>query len=64
VVSRIGFDVAGTLRVVHADHGDRVEAGQVLAELSDATQAARVARAEAVAQRAEAARERAEALLT
>lgn len=70
VLSRIGFDVAGTLRTVHADHGDRVEAGQVLAELSDATQAARVARAEAVvmsaeavAQRAEAARERAEALL-
>jgi HlyD family secretion protein len=70
VASRIGFDVAGTLRSVSADHGDRVEAGQVLAELADATQAARVARAEAVvmsalaiAQRAEAARERAEALL-
>ncbi|WP_144186924.1 efflux RND transporter periplasmic adaptor subunit [Elioraea rosea] len=71
VLSRIGFDVAGTLRAVHADHGDSVEEGQVLAELADATQAARVARAEAavhmadaVAQRAEAARERAEALLT
>ncbi len=70
VVSRIGFDVAGTLRTVRADHGDRVAAGQVLADLADATQAARVARAEAVvmsaqavAQRAEAARERAEALL-
>lgn len=70
VVSRIGFDVGGTLRRVLADHGDRVEEGQVLAELSDATQAARVARAEAAvmsaeaaAQRAEAARERAEALL-
>lgn len=71
VASRIGFDVAGTLRTVHADHGDRVEAGQMLAALTDATQEARVARAEAmvmsaeaVAQRAEAARERAEALLT
>jgi len=70
VLSRIGFDVAGTLRSVHADHGDRVAEGDLLAELSDATQAARVARAEAavmsaeaVAQRAEAARERAEALL-
>jgi HlyD family secretion protein len=71
VLSRIGFDVAGTLRSVHADHGDRVAEGDLLAELSDATQAARVARAEAAvmsaeaaAQRAEAARERAEALLT
>jgi HlyD family secretion protein len=70
VTARIGFDVAGTLRSVSADHGDMVAAGQVLAELTDATQAARVARAEAVvmsaqaiAQRAEAARERAEALL-
>lgn len=70
VLSRIGFDVAGTLRRVHADHGDRVAEGDMLAELADATQAARVARAEAavmsaeaVAQRAEAARERAEALL-
>ncbi|WP_291298617.1 efflux RND transporter periplasmic adaptor subunit [Elioraea sp.] len=70
LLSRIGFDIAGTLRGVHADHGDSVSEGAVLAELADATQAARVARAEAavmsaeaVAQRAEAARERAEALL-
>lgn len=70
LLSRIGFDIGGTLRHVHADHGDRVAEGAVLADLADATQAARVARAEAavmsaeaVAQRAEAARERAEALL-
>jgi HlyD family secretion protein len=70
LLSRIGFDVAGTLRAVRADHGDTVAEGAVLAELSDETQAARVARAEAIvmsaqanAQRAEAARERAEALL-
>jgi len=44
LLSRIGFDVGGTLRSVHADHGDRVAEGDLLAELSDATQAARVAR--------------------
>jgi len=70
VLSRIGFDVGGTLRSVHVDQGDRVAEGDLLAELSESTQRARVARAEAAvmsaeaaAQRAEAARERAEALL-
>lgn len=70
VLSRVGFEVPGTLIEVLADHGDRVAAGAPLARLASASQEARVARAEAAmlsadaaAQRAEAQRERAEALL-
>ncbi len=69
-LSRIGFEVAGTLVEVAVDHGDTVRAGAVLARLNPASQAARVARAEAglqsaeaVAARAEAQRERTEAQL-
>lgn len=54
VVSRIGFEVAGTLVEVQADHGDRVAAGQVLARLNSAAQQSRVAKAEAGVQAAEA----------
>jgi HlyD family secretion protein len=71
VLSRVGFEVAGTLVEVAADHGDRVPAGAVLARLNPASQEARVARAEAAvlsaaaaAARAEAQRERTEAQLT
>ncbi|WP_137128219.1 efflux RND transporter periplasmic adaptor subunit [Roseomonas sp. HF4] len=70
ILSRIGFEVGGTLTEVMADHGDRLAAGAPLARLSAASQEARLARAEAAvlsaaaqAQRAEAQRERAEALL-
>jgi HlyD family secretion protein len=70
VLSRVGFEVPGTLVEVLADHGDRVVAGAVLARLSTASQEARVARAEAAilsvqaaVARAEAQRERAEAQL-
>lgn len=70
ILSRIGFEVPGTLTEVLADHGDRVSAGAPLARLNTASQEARLARAEAAmlsaeaqAQRAEAQRERAEALL-
>lgn len=70
VLSRVGFEIPGTLVEVSADHGDRVAAGTVLARLSSASQEARVARAEAAvlsadaaAARAEAQRERAEAQL-
>ncbi|HEV7265800.1 MAG TPA: efflux RND transporter periplasmic adaptor subunit [Falsiroseomonas sp.] len=69
-LSRIGFEVAGTLVEVMVDHGDEVRAGDVLARLNPASQTARVARAEAglqsaeaVAARAGAQRERAEAQL-
>ncbi|MGG5887561.1 efflux RND transporter periplasmic adaptor subunit [Falsiroseomonas sp. HC035] len=68
-LSRIGFEVPGTLTDLAADHGDEVRAGTVLARLNSAGQEARVARAEAglqsaqaVAERAEAQRERAEAV--
>jgi HlyD family secretion protein len=70
VLSRVGFEVPGTLVEVLADHGDRVPAGAVLARLNPAFQEARLARAEAAvlsagaaAARAEAQRERAEAQL-
>ena len=61
VLSRIGFEVPGTLVEVLADHGDEVEAGAVLARLNSASQQARVAKAEAAVLAAEAAAERAEA---
>jgi HlyD family secretion protein len=54
VLSRVGFEVAGTLVAVEADHGDRVPAGAVLARLNPASQEARVARAEAGVENAEA----------
>lgn len=70
VLSRVGFEVPGTLTEVLADHGDRVAAGTVLARLNETSQRARVAKAEAqvlsaeaAAARAEAQRARAEALL-
>jgi HlyD family secretion protein len=70
VLSRVGFEVAGTLVEVLADHGDRVPAGTVIARLNPASQQARLARAEAAilsaqaaVARAEAQRERAEAQL-
>jgi len=54
ILSRIGFEVAGVLVALEADHGDRVAQGAVLARLEPASQNARVARAEAVLQSAEA----------
>lgn len=70
VLSRVGFEVPGTLTDVLADHGDQVAAGTVLARLNAASQEARVAKAEAAVlsaeaavRRAEAQRDRAEALL-
>jgi HlyD family secretion protein len=61
VVARIGFEVAGTLVRVAADHGDVVRAGDELASLNPASAEARLARAEAGLQSAEAAAARAEA---
>jgi HlyD family secretion protein len=63
VSARIGFEVAGTLAAVLADHGDRVAAGTPLARLSDTSQAARVAKAEAGVQNAEAQQARVAAAL-
>jgi HlyD family secretion protein len=68
--SQIGFEVGGALAELHADHGDRVAQGDVLARLHSTEQEARVAKAraglsnaEAYIQRAEAGVERARAVL-
>jgi HlyD family secretion protein len=63
VLSRPGFEVGGTLMELHADHGDSVSAGAVLAHLHDAQQRAQVAKSEAGVLSAEAALHRAEALV-
>ncbi len=54
IVSRLGFQVAGTVAELHADHGNRVNAGTVLARLDAREQAARLAKAEAAVAQAEA----------
>lgn len=54
VLSKIGFEVGATLTELHADHGDRVKKGQVLARLSTGEQEAKVAKARATLQIAEA----------
>ena len=48
VLSRVGFEMPGTLVEVTVDHGDRLAVGAVLARLNPASQEARVARADAV----------------
>lgn len=47
VLSRIGFEVSGTLRDLNVDHGVRVGQGTVLAQLDSAEQQARLAQADA-----------------
>lgn len=54
ILSRVGFEVSGVLVALEADHGDSVAAGAVLARLDDASQRARLARAEATLRNAEA----------
>ena len=54
ILSRLGFQVAGTVAELRVDHGDRVTAGMVLARLDAREQAARVAKAEAAVAQAEA----------
>ena len=70
VLSKIGFEVGATLTELHADHGDRVTKGQVLARLSLGEQEAEVAKARAALEiatvnitRAEANLEKARAVL-
>lgn len=55
ILSRVGFEVAGTLIELHADYGDRVAAGTLLARLDSREQAARVAQAQAAVAQAESA---------
>jgi HlyD family secretion protein len=60
-LSHIGFETAGTLVELHADHGDSVKAGTLLARLQSSEQEARVAQARAAVTQAEAAVEQATA---
>jgi HlyD family secretion protein len=55
VVSRVGFEVAGTLIELRADYGDRVAAGKLLARLDSREQEARVVQARAGVVQADAA---------
>jgi len=43
ILSRIGFETAGTLVELRADHGDSVKVGALLARLDSREQEARVA---------------------
>ncbi len=52
VTSKIGFKVSGVLVELHADVGDRVAKGAVLARLDDREQTARAARAKATVEQA------------
>lgn len=63
LVSNIGFEVGAALTELHADHGDYVRAGDVLARLHGAEQQARVEKSAAGAVSAEAAVEKAKALI-
>jgi HlyD family secretion protein len=71
ILSRVGFEVAGTLIELQADYGDPVAAGTLLARLDSREQVARLAQAKGVVAQAEsaipqaaAAIERAQANLT
>lgn len=55
ILSRVGFEVAGTLIELHADYGDRIAAGTLLARLDSREQKARVAQAQAAVTQAESA---------
>lgn len=62
-ISPLGFELAGTLIELTADHGDRVARGQVLARLDARQQQAQVAQAEAGLRQAQAALVQAQARL-
>ena len=58
-LAEVGFGINGRIQSVFVDHGDRVAAGDVLAELDDDEQQARVEQAQARTHQAEAEVERA-----
>ena len=62
IASRLGFEAAGQLVALTADHGDRVTAGAILARLDDGEAKARLAKSVAGVAAAEAALLKAEAL--
>ncbi len=55
VLSRVGFSVGGVLVELHADHGDAVKAGALIARLDAAEQQAKLAKATAAVTQAQAA---------
>jgi HlyD family secretion protein len=61
VLSKISFEVGAAITELHADHGDFVKQGQVLARLHTPQQEAKVARAKAAVLSAEVAVKKAEA---
>ncbi len=63
ILSRIGFEVGAALLELHADHGDEVKEGEVLARLHSAEQEARLAKAGAGVVKAVAAVKMAEAAI-
>ncbi len=63
ILSDIGFEVGAALAELHADHGDRVPKGKVLARLHSAEQEAKAAKAKAGVANAEAALAAAEAAI-
>ena len=63
VLSRVGFDLAGTVVELNADHGELVKRGQVMARLDSREQTARVAQDEAGLRQAAAALNQAQARL-
>jgi HlyD family secretion protein len=52
VLSKVGFQVAGKLVAVHADQGDIVKAGAVLAKLDDEVQQAKLLKSDAARRQA------------
>lgn len=62
IASRLGFEAAGQLVALAADHGDRVKAGAILARLDDGEARARLDKSIAGVAAAEAALAKAEAL--
>lgn len=63
ILSHVGFEVAGTLIKLHADYGDRVAAGTLLARLDSREQEARIAQAKAAVAQAESAIRQADAAI-
>lgn len=61
IVSGIGFETAGTLVELHADHGDSAKKGALLARLDSREQEARLSQARAAVSQAEATLEQASA---
>ena len=59
ILSRVGFETAGTLVELRADHGDSIKVGTVLARLDSREQEARVAQVRAAVKQGEAAIEEA-----